>query len=131
MPLLLAASHHSTPNPNSDTSLNPTLPPLRPRPRLAEEDRRERRRRLGLPEELTEEEKEAEREKAAAKAAQEAKRKLPIKPVASGLPVAGWLRLRWDCCGCAGGVGASLRGLASRAGRLAGLPVGQAGRWAS
>lgn len=46
-----------------------------------EEDRKARRRRLGLPEELTEEEKEAERQKAAEKAAREAARKLPVKPV--------------------------------------------------
>lgn len=46
-----------------------------------EEDRRARRRRLGLPEELTEEEKEAERQKAAEKAVAAAKKKLPIKPV--------------------------------------------------
>lgn len=52
-----------------------------PFPLRAEQDRRERRKRLGLPEELTEEEKEAERQKAAAKAAEEARRKLPVKPV--------------------------------------------------
>ncbi len=51
----------------------------------AESDRRERRRKLGLPEELTEEEREAERQKAAAKAAEEAKRKLPVKPI-TGMP---------------------------------------------
>lgn len=49
-----------------------------------EEDRKERRRRLGLPEELTEEEKEEERRKAAAKAEEERRRKLPIKPVEVG-----------------------------------------------
>jgi hypothetical protein len=50
-------------------------------PDATEADRRERRKRLGLPEELTEEEKEAERQKAAAKAAEEARRKLPVKPI--------------------------------------------------
>lgn len=53
----------------------------KPRDTCTEEDRRERRRKLGLPEELTEEEKEAERKKAADKAAAEAARKLPAKPI--------------------------------------------------
>lgn len=48
-----------------------------------EQDRRERRRRLGLPEELTEEEKEAERKRLEEKLAEEARRKLPIKPAAA------------------------------------------------
>ena len=72
-------------------SCTPTRPHARARhicaparPPGAEQDRRERRKRLGLPEELTEEEKEAERQKAAAKAAEEAKRKLPVKPVTGG-----------------------------------------------
>lgn len=52
--------------------------------RCAEQDRRERRRQQGKPEELTEEEKEAERQKEAAKQAQESKRKLPVRPI-SGL----------------------------------------------
>jgi hypothetical protein len=48
-----------------------------------EEDRKERRRRLGLPEELTEEEKAAEAEKARQKAAAEAARRTQyVKPVA-------------------------------------------------
>ena len=50
-------------------------------PWCAEEDRKERRRKLGLPEELTEAEKEAER----ARLAQSAKAKptigLPVKPI--------------------------------------------------
>ena len=61
----------------------------------AEEDRRERRRKLGLPEELTPEEVEAQKareaEAAAKKEAQRLKDILPIKPVsgarASRLPV--------------------------------------------
>lgn len=48
----------------------------------ADQDRRERRLRLGLPEELTEEEKEEERRKEREKAEVEARRKLPVKPVA-------------------------------------------------
>lgn len=47
----------------------------------AEEDRRERRRRLGLPEELTEEEKAAEAAKKAAAAKAQASSKLPVKPI--------------------------------------------------
>ena len=51
----------------------------------AEEDRRERRRKLGLPEELTPEEVEAQKareaEAAAKKEAQRLKDILPIKPV--------------------------------------------------
>ena len=46
-----------------------------------EEDRRERRRKLGLPEELTEEEKARDAEKERAKAEQELKRHVFIKPV--------------------------------------------------
>lgn len=43
--------------------------------------RKARRRKLGLPEELTPEELEEERRKAEEKAAAEAKKKLPVKPV--------------------------------------------------
>jgi UBX domain-containing protein 1/4 len=43
--------------------------------------RKARRRKLGLPEELTPEELEEEKRKAEEKAAEEAKRKLPVKPV--------------------------------------------------
>jgi hypothetical protein len=43
--------------------------------------RKERRRKLGLPEELTPEEEEAERQKLAADAGREAARRLPVKPV--------------------------------------------------
>ena len=46
-----------------------------------EEDRRERRRQLGLPEELTPEELEQERQREREKAEEEAKRKLPVKPI--------------------------------------------------
>jgi hypothetical protein len=49
----------------------------------AEEDRRARRRKLGLPEELTEEEKEAERQKAADKEKEKLAKKLPVKPVST------------------------------------------------
>jgi len=56
----------------------------------AEEDRRERRRKLGLPEELTPEEVEAQRareaEAAAKKEAQRLKDILPIKPVSGARP---------------------------------------------
>lgn len=48
----------------------------------AEQDRRERRAKLGLPEELTEEEKEEERRREQEKAEAEARRRLPVKPVA-------------------------------------------------
>ena len=48
-----------------------------------ESDRRERRRAAGLPEELTPEEAEVERRKAEAAAAEEARRRLPVKPVAA------------------------------------------------
>lgn len=48
---------------------------------VAEEDRRERRRKLGLPEELTPEEKAAEAVKQAEAAKAKASRALPIKPV--------------------------------------------------
>ena len=47
-----------------------------------EEDRRERRRQLGLPEELTPEEVEEEKRREREKAEEEARRKLPVKPVA-------------------------------------------------
>jgi hypothetical protein len=47
----------------------------------AEEDRRERRRKLGLPEELTPEEKAAEQAKLAEAAKAKASRALPVKPV--------------------------------------------------
>ena len=43
--------------------------------------RRERRRKLGLPEELTEEEKAAERARAEEEAAREAAKRLPVRPV--------------------------------------------------
>lgn len=43
--------------------------------------RRERRKKLGLPEELTEEEKEAERAAKEAEAQREAAKRLPVKPV--------------------------------------------------
>lgn len=43
--------------------------------------RRERRRKLGLPEELTEEEKAAEQAKREAQAAEEASKKLPVVPI--------------------------------------------------
>jgi hypothetical protein len=47
-----------------------------------EEDRKERRRKLGLPEELTEEEKAAEAAKRAVQEAKQASRMgLPVKPV--------------------------------------------------
>lgn len=46
--------------------------------RKLEEDRRERRRKLGLPEELTAEEKEAERKKVEEKIAEDSKRRLPL-----------------------------------------------------
>ena len=46
-----------------------------------EQDRRERRARLGLPEELNEEEKEEERRREREKAEREARRRLPVKPV--------------------------------------------------
>ena len=56
----------------------------------AEEDRRERRRKLGLPEELTAEEVEAQRareaEATANKEAQRLKDILPIKPVSGARP---------------------------------------------
>lgn len=44
--------------------------------------RKERRRNLGLPEELTEEEEAVEAQKRAAEAEREAARRLPVKPVA-------------------------------------------------
>jgi hypothetical protein len=47
----------------------------------AEEDRRERRRKLGLPEELTEEEKAAEAAKKAEAAKAKVSRALPVKPI--------------------------------------------------
>ncbi len=47
----------------------------------AEEDRRERRRKLGLPEDLTPEEKAAEAAKLAEAAKAKAARALPVKPV--------------------------------------------------
>lgn len=56
-----------------------------------EEDKRMRRRKLGLPEELTEEEKEEERRKAAAKIEEVHKKKLPIKPVEVGEKMRGLL----------------------------------------
>lgn len=43
--------------------------------------RRERRRKLGLPEDLTEEEKAAEKARAEAEAAEAARKRLPVKPV--------------------------------------------------
>jgi UBX domain-containing protein 1/4 len=46
-----------------------------------EQDRRERRKKMGLPEELTPEEKEAERKQLEEKLAEEARRRLPVKPV--------------------------------------------------
>ncbi len=48
---------------------------------MAEEDRRERRRKLGLPEELTEEEKAAEAAKRAEAAKAKTARALPVKPI--------------------------------------------------
>ena len=64
----------------------PCLPPIQslpfPTATLPDEDRRERRRKLGLPEELTEEEKEEERRRERVQAEEEAKRRLPVKPVA-------------------------------------------------
>ena len=50
----------------------------------AEQDRRERRAKLGLPEELTEQEKEEERRREKEKADAEARRRLPVKPVVKG-----------------------------------------------
>ncbi len=73
--------------------------PLHPSPRPAtrsphsealrarlEEDRRARRRKLGLPEELTEEERaaEAERERAKAEEAAASKRHVYVKPISGG-----------------------------------------------
>lgn len=49
---------------------------------LAEEDRKERRKKVGLPEELNEEEKEEEVRREREKAELEARRRLPVKPVA-------------------------------------------------
>jgi hypothetical protein len=48
---------------------------------VADGRRRERRRKLGLPEELTEEEKAAEHAKAEAEAAEATRKRLPVKPV--------------------------------------------------
>ena len=47
----------------------------------AEEDRKERRRKLGLPEELTEEDKAAERARAAESAKAKPTIGLPVKPI--------------------------------------------------
>jgi hypothetical protein len=68
--------HHHPP-----TSSHPHPTPI-PSPLFADQDRRERRLRLGLPEELTEAEREEEARVAREKAEKEASRRLPVKPVA-------------------------------------------------
>lgn len=62
--------------------------------RKLEEDRRERRRKLGLPEELTEEEKAKEADKARQRAEAEVKRHVFVKPVSG--------ECGWVCSGCRG-----------------------------
>jgi hypothetical protein len=61
-----------------------------------EQDRRERRRKLGLPEELTEEEKAKEAEKARKKAEEEAARHyVYVKPISGELR---GVVIVWPCC---------------------------------